>query len=50
MPHAAQAAFVDEVDDQLHFVQAFEVSDLRRVTGFDQSFESFLDQGGQTAA
>ena len=48
--HAVQSTFVDQVDDQLHFVQALEVGDLRRVPGFDQSLESLLDQRRQAAA
>ncbi len=48
--HAAQAAFVDQIDDQLHFVQAFEIGDLRSVSGLDQRFESLLDQRRQPAA
>ena len=47
--HAAQAAFVDQVDDQLHFVQALEVGNLRRVAGLDQCLESFLDQRREAA-
>src|ERR1700693_1021842 len=34
--HPSQTAFVDEVDDELHLVQALEVSDLGGVAGFDQ--------------
>src|ERR1035437_6228978 len=44
MAHAAQAAFVDQIHDQLHLVQALEVGNLRRVAGLDQGFEAFLDQ------
>src|SRR6185312_9445875 len=48
--HASESAFVDQVHDQLHFVQAFEVGDLRSVPGLDQRFESFLDERSETAA
>ena len=47
--HPGQPAFVDQVDDQLHLVQALEVGDLRRVAGLDQRFESLLDQRRQPA-
>ena len=45
-----QAAFVDQVNDQLHFMAAFEVSHFRSVAGFNQGFEAHLDQFGNTAA
>ena len=48
--HVGDAALVDEVDDQLHFVQTLEVGHLGRVTGLDQGLETGLDQRGQTAA
>ena len=48
--HVCQAAFVDQVDDQLHFMAAFEVSHFRSITGFDQSLEAHLDQFGDTSA
>ena len=48
--HVAEAAFIDQVDDQLELVQAFEVGDFGRVAGFDQRFESGADQFGSAAA
>src|SRR4051812_12311278 len=37
--HVTEAALVDQVDDQLHLVDALEVSHLRRVAGLDQRLE-----------
>src|SRR5215471_16972552 len=48
--HAAESAFINEVDNQLHFVAALEIGDLGRVAGFDQRLESFLDQRREPAA
>ena len=48
--HAAQAAFVDEVDDQFHLVHALEVGDLGSVAGLDQRLETFFHQRSQPAA
>ena len=48
--HVGDAAFIDQVDDQLHFVQAFEIGHLRRIAGFDQGFEAGADQLDQAAA
>src|SRR5207245_6210300 len=39
-----------QVHNQLHLVQAFKVSHLRRISGFDEGFKSSLDQRGQPAA
>ena len=47
--HVGDAALVDEVDDQLHFVQALEVGHLGGVAGLHQGLEAVLDQGGQAA-
>src|SRR5947209_6996448 len=47
--HAGEPAFVDEVHDELHLVQALEVGNLRLVTGFDERLETFLDQRSQAA-
>src|SRR5262245_4957438 len=44
------AALIEQVDDQLHLVQAFEIGHLRRVARLDQSLESGLNQRGQSAA
>jgi osmoprotectant transport system permease protein len=38
--HVGDAAFIDQVDDQLHFVQALEIGHLRRVAGFHQRLEA----------
>ena len=48
--HVGDAAFIDQVDDQLHLVQAFEIGHLRRIARFDQGFESGADQFDQAAA
>ena len=48
--HVRDAAFVDQVDDQLQFVQALEVRHFRRVACFDQRLEAGLDQLDGTAA
>src|SRR5712692_153434 len=48
--HTAQPTLVDQVDNQLHLVQALEIGDLGLIAGLDQSFESFLDEGRQPAA
>src|SRR5207248_1032069 len=38
--HVAQAALVDEVDDQLHLVDALEIRQLRLVTRLNQSVKA----------
>jgi hypothetical protein len=38
--HVGDAAFVDQVDDQLELVQALEVGHLGRVAGLDQRLEA----------
>jgi len=43
-------AFVHEVNDQLQFVQAFEVGHFRRVASFNQGFETGFNQLNGTAA
>src|SRR5690606_20026978 len=48
--HVGDAALVDQVDDQLEFVQALEVGHFGRVAGVDQSFETRLDQFDRAAA
>ena len=48
--HVAQAAFLDQVDDQLELVQAFEIGDFGRITGFHQGLETGADQLGRAAA
>ena len=48
--HAVNAGLVDEVHDELKFVQALEVSHFRLVTSLHQHFISRLDQRGGAAA
>src|SRR5208282_712716 len=48
--HPPQAAFIDQINNQLHLVQTLEIGDLWRVPGLDQRFESLLDQRGQPSA
>src|SRR5580704_7593117 len=46
--HVAEAAFIDQIDNQLHFVQALEVSDFGGITGFDQGLKTRADQLADT--
>src|SRR5690606_24291082 len=48
--HPLDTAGVDQVDDQLHLMQALEIRQLRRVTRLGQRVESRLDQRAQTPA
>src|SRR5207245_1891317 len=48
--HVAEATAVDQVDDELEFVQAFEISDLGLVACFCQRFETSFDQFTDAAA
>ena len=48
--HVVQATLVDEVDNQLEFVQALEVCDLGLISSFNQSFETGFDQVADSAA
>src|SRR5579872_6089536 len=48
--HIGDAAFIDQVDDQLHLVQAFEIRHLGRVAGLDQGLVAGDDEAGQPAA
>jgi hypothetical protein len=48
--HVVEAALVDQVDDELHFVDAFEVGHFGRVAGFGEGFEARFDKGGKAAA
>ena len=50
VPHVGDAALIDQVDDQLHFVTALEIGHLRRIAGLDQGLESGEDQRGEPAA
>ena len=49
-PHVGDAALVDEVDDELHLVEALEVGRLRLVAGVDERLVARLDELGQPAA
>ena len=48
--HIGEAAFVDQVHDQLQFVHRLEECALLLVAGLDQCFEGGLDQGRKAAA
>ena len=48
--HVGDAALVDQVDDQLHLVQALEVRHLGRVAGLDQRLVAGADELGEAAA
>src|SRR5579883_585860 len=48
--HLAQAALVQQVDDELQLVQALVVGDFRLITGLDQGLEAFDDELGRSAA
>src|SRR5690606_23548314 len=50
VPHVREPALVDEVNDQLHFMDALEICDLRLVTGLDECFEPCLHQFRDPAA
>ena len=43
--HVLDAAAVEEVDDELEFVEDFEVGELGLVAGFGEDFEAALDEG-----
>src|SRR5438034_232500 len=42
--HVVEPALIDQIDDELHLVDAFEVRHLRRIAGLDQGLESGLDE------
>jgi hypothetical protein len=48
--HVGEAAFLNQVDDQLQLVQALEVGDLGSVAGGHQGFEAGADQLARAAA
>ncbi len=48
--HVGDTAFVHEVNDQLQFVQAFEVGHFRRIASFNQGFETGFNQFNGTTA
>jgi len=47
--HVAEAAAVDQVNDEFQFMHTFEIGDLGLVAGFCKSVESGLDQFTHTA-
>ena len=50
LPHVAQPALINQVDDLLHLVDADEIGDFRLVAGLDKRLEAGLHQGAQPAA
>src|SRR5882672_571389 len=48
--HAAESAFINQVDDQLHLVAALKVRNLGSVARFHQRLKALLDQRSQSAA
>ena len=48
--HLRDAALVDQIHDQLQFVQAFEVSGLGLIAGVNQRLPSGLNQRARAAA
>ena len=48
--HLLDAAFENQVHNQFEFVDAFEVCHFRRITGFDQGFETVFHQVDAAAA
>ena len=50
VPHVAQAALVEQVDDQLQLVHALEVGHFRLIARFDQRIETRFDQFADAAA
>src|SRR5690606_29252458 len=48
--HVGDAALVDQVHDQLHFVQALEIGHFGSIAGFHQRLETGADEFDQTAA
>ena len=50
LAHLGHAALIEEVDDELHLMEALEVSHLRLVAGFHQGLETSLHESADTAA
>jgi heterodisulfide reductase subunit B len=48
--HVVEPALVDQVDDELHLVQALEIGDFRLVPGLHQRVEPCFDEVGDAAA
>jgi len=42
--HVAEAAAINQVDDEFQFVQAFEVGNFRLVSSFGERLESGFDE------
>src|SRR6266404_1734826 len=49
-PHAADARFVDEIDDEFHFMQTFKIRHLGSIAGLDERLETRENQFRATAA
>src|SRR6266851_1811467 len=50
MPHPAQPAFINQIDNQLHLVQTLKVRNLRSVSSLHQRLKPLLDQRRQPTA
>lgn len=50
IPHIGDAALVDQIDDQLHFMETFEIGHLRRVARLDEGVVSGLNEGREASA
>ena len=48
--HAGDTGLVNEVDDQLQFMENLKVGDFRLIACFQKNFESGLDEGGGASA
>lgn len=48
--HVGQSATIDKIDGEFQFMQAFKVSNLRLIAGFNQCFESGLNKGSNATA
>src|SRR5580704_12153971 len=48
--HVAETAFIDEIDDELQFMQALEIGDLGGIASFYESLETGADQLGRSTA
>ena len=50
MTHFGHAAFIHQVNDQFHFMEAFKVRDFRLIACFNQRVETGFHQSGYAAA
>src|SRR5215813_8761861 len=48
--HVAEAAAIDEINDQLQFVEAFEIGDFRLIAGVRECFETCFNELTHAAA